>query len=143
MIIRRLAAMALILFGVLGAIAQESDKAAEAAVKQTQADLRDESKRQQILKNNPEGQQADAKLDSLVMGNSAVKNQMYDLSADLLDVLMKHAGNDPAKLQEALMKIQSNPEAFVKSLPPELRKKFDGIVRQVEADRGMATPKAP
>lgn len=143
MIFQKIAVVGLILFGILSALAEEIDKAAQAAVKQTQADLRDEKKREQLLKGNAEGQQADAKLDSLVMGNSAVKNQMYDLSADLLDVLMKHAGNDPAKLQEALMKIQSNPEAFVKSLPPELRKKFDGIVRQVEADRGMATPKAP
>jgi hypothetical protein len=41
--------------------------------------------------------------------------EVHEMSADVLNTLMKKYGNDPAKLQEVLLKAQKDPEAFANS----------------------------
>ncbi len=109
------------------------DSATEKGMKDTQDLLRDKKQRDELMKKDSKAKEADSKVNA-VTGGDAVNNQkLYDISADIMPALMSSVGNDPVKAMELLQKAQSDPEAFYKSLPKEIRDKIRGVASDIES----------
>lgn len=109
------------------------DSATEKGMKDTQNLLRDKKQRDELMKTDSKAREADSKVNA-VTGGDAVNNQkLYDISADIMPALMSSVGNDPVKAMELLQKAQSDPEAFYKSLPSEVRDKIRGVASDIES----------
>jgi hypothetical protein len=88
--------------------------------------------------NTKEGQAADQKALGAVGGDVSKKQELYNISADIMPVLLQQAGGDPVKMQEILLKAQTDPEGFLKSLPADIRAKISNTARSVAADKAPA-----
>lgn len=108
------------------------------ALKDVQELLRTESKRNEVIKDNPKAQQADAFALQAVGGNQQLKSEVYDVSADIMASVQKMSGGDSAKMNQLLQKALQNPGEFLKSLPPEQQEKNRGIATQVEKNKSSA-----
>lgn len=108
------------------------------ALKDVQDLLRTESKRNEVIKANPKAQQADDFALQAVGGNHALKNEVYDVSADIMATVQKLSGGDPAKMNELLQKALQNPGAFLKSLPADQRARISDIAAKTEKQKSSA-----
>lgn len=107
----------------------------DAALKDVQDLLRTESKRNEVIKVSPKAQQADDFALQAVGGNQALKNDIYDVSADVMATVKELSGGDAAKMNELLQKALQNPAAFLKSLPPEQQAKIRDIAAKTEKQK--------
>ena len=86
------------------------------------------------------GKAADRKVLDALGGDASKKQELYDISADILPILVQQAGGDPAKMLAILEKAQNNPEDFLKLLPLELQNRIKiaatGLVKDQVPARG-------
>jgi len=108
------------------------------ALKDVQDLLRTESKRNDVIKANPKAQQADDFALQAVGGNQALKNDVYDVSADIMATAQKLSGGDAVKMNALLQKALQNPGAFLKSLPEEQQAKIREIATKTEKQKSSA-----
>lgn len=108
------------------------------ALKDVQDLLRTESKRNEAIKADPKAQQADSFALQAVGGNQQLKNEVYDVSADIMATVQKLSGGDTAKMQQLLQKALQNPGEFLKSLPADQQAKIRGIANQVQKNKSSA-----
>jgi len=78
------------------------------------------------------GQAADQKALEAVGSNAANKQELYNISADIMPILMQQTGGDPEKMQLLMLKAQTDPERFLNSLPPDVQAKIKNIAKTVE-----------
>ena len=102
------------------------------ALSQAQKVLRSPSDRQEVISRDKKAQQADQIASEAVGHDPALKNEMYDLSADVLNHVMKMSDGDPAKAQELLMNAMKDPKKFMNSLPAADQAKIRDIANSVE-----------
>lgn len=115
-----------------------ADDDLDPALKDVQELLRTESKRNEVIKNDAKAQQADAFALQAVGGDKNLKNEVYDVSADIMATVQKLSGGDTAKMQQMLQKALQNPGEFLKSLPADQQAKIRGIANQVEKNKSSA-----
>lgn len=106
---------------------QESDPLAE-----TQALLKNKEEREKIIKNDKKAQSADAFATTAVGGNQNDKEELYGISAEALEHIIKTNGDDPTKLNALMLKALQNPEEFKKSLPKSLQERIETTATKVE-----------
>ncbi|MEQ1636662.1 MAG: hypothetical protein ABL903_08210 [Methylococcales bacterium] len=70
------------------------------------------------------GMAADLKALETVNGSNGGKQTLYNIAADIMPILEKQAGGDPQKMQEIILKAQTDPAGFLNSLPPDLQAKI-------------------
>lgn len=102
------------------------------ALTSTQNMLRSSAQRSEVIKNDSNAKKADQDLESLV-GTGSAKEQVYELSADVMKYLVDNSSGDPVKMQESLMKGMSDPKAFLNSLPDDVKNKIRNIATEVES----------
>jgi hypothetical protein len=107
------------------------------ALAQAQAILKDKAAREELFKKDVKARQADDFATTGAGGDAGTKEQMYGISADIMAQLVKDGNQDPAKMQEILRKALENPEAFKKSLSPDIQARIDGVVKKTEATRAV------
>lgn len=117
-------------FGVFAS--GEEDPAVASALKDTKDLLKNKSQREELFKKDERAKTANSQVDSVTGGNAAQSQQIYDISSDAFSSVMQNVGNDPNKAMELLQKAQGNPEAFFKSLPPEVQAKIRGVASDIE-----------
>jgi uncharacterized iron-regulated membrane protein len=78
------------------------------------------------------GQAADQKALEAVGGNAANKQELYNISADIMPILIQQTGGDPEKMQLFMLKAQTDPEKFLNSLPLDVQAKIKNIAKTVE-----------
>jgi len=103
-----------ILAGTVGSLAslitaadepQVLDAASAEALSKTQEVLRDPDARGKFLREAPaQAAQVDRGVESMVGGDAAKKEEVYDLAADVFQDLVRQSGGDPAKMSEILQK---------------------------------------
>ncbi|TRW92717.1 hypothetical protein [Candidatus Methylobacter oryzae] len=81
------------------------------------------------------GRAAEQKTLEIVGGNAANLQELYDISADIMPMLVQQAGGDSAAMQAILMKAQTDPESFLNSLSPEIQSKIKNIANAVEKSK--------
>ena len=107
----------------------------EKALSEAQKLLRSPSERQEVISKDKKAQQADQIASEAVGHDPALKNEMYDLSADVLKHVMKSSNSDPAKAQELLMNAMKDPKKFMNSLPAADQEKIRDIANSVEKNK--------
>lgn len=112
-----------------------ADDDIDPAIKDVQDILRTQSKREEVIKADPKAQQADAFALQAVGGNQNLKNDVYDVSADIMATVQKLSGGDPAKMNALLQKALQNPGEFLKSLPADQQAKIRDIAAKTEKQK--------
>lgn len=102
------------------------------ALQQTQDCLRNQNC---AAASSEAGKAADRKLLETVGGNARDKQELYNMSADVMAVLFQQSGGDPAKMQVLLQKAQTDPENFLNSLPPDMKAKIGNIASEIEKNQ--------
>lgn len=90
--------------------------------------------------NTNQGKAADQKALEAVGGDQAKKQELYNISADIMPWLTEQSKGDPGKMQEILLKAQTDPEGFYNSLPADVKSKISSTASSVEASRKPASP---
>ena len=114
----------------LGLIGQNAtaDQNVDSALLNTQDCLR---KQNCDSANSAVGKAAHQQAAKAVAGDAAKQQALYDLSADILPILLQQSGGDPAKMQTILMKAQNDPAGFLESLPVDIRNKIQTLSTEV------------
>ncbi len=113
------------------------------AIKDVQDVLRTQSKRDEVIKADTKAQQADAFALQAVGGNQNLKNDVYDVSADIMATVHKLSGGDAAKMNALLQKALQNPGEFLKSLPADQQAKIRDIAAKTEKQKAPAATAVP
>jgi hypothetical protein len=111
------------------------------ALAKAQAILKDRAAREELFKHDTKAREADAFATAVAGGDESTKDQMYAISADIMAQLVKDGNQDPAKMQEMMKKALENPQAFKKSLSPDIQARIDGVVKKTEAHSAVNNAK--
>lgn len=114
---------------LLASLATQLAYADNEALQDTQACLRNKSC--DSMKTDA-GKAAAQKVLQAVNGSSVQEQALYNISADIMPFLVRQTGGDPVKMQALMQQAETNPEAFLKSLPPELQAKIIEAAMMVE-----------
>ncbi len=114
----------------MGLVSQNAgaDQDVETALLNTQNCLR---KQNCDSANSAAGKAAHQQALKAVAGDAAKQQAIYDLSADILPILVQQSGGDPAKMQAIIMKAQTDPAGFLDSLPADIRGKIQTLSTQL------------
>ncbi|MCK9395418.1 MAG: hypothetical protein M0Q44_07495 [Methylobacter sp.] len=81
------------------------------------------------------GMAADQKALEAAGGSAGNKQELYNISAEIMPILLQQTGGDPAKMQAIMLKAQADPESFLNSLSPEIRAKIKNAADAVEKNK--------
>ena len=91
------------------------------------------------MKNDPKAHANDAKVKS-TLGNQS--QPAYELSAQVLETIVKKTNGDPKQMQEIVNQLMSNPQMLEQYLTPQQRDQIRGMASQIEKQQGNS-PTAP
>lgn len=123
-----------VFFNVLPALAQDPD--VDALVK-TQNVLRNAAERQKALGTDA-ARAADRNADITALGNSANKEEIYSIAADLMPWLLEQSQGDPAKMSQLMQQFQQNPRAFFDRVPASQRARISALADRLERERAAS-----
>jgi hypothetical protein len=99
-------------------------------LKSTQQVLRDKNDRQKaIVESGEKGNAADSYVEKVV--GSGLKDEVYDISADLMELLQSESGGDPNKMMEILSQAQKDPEGFYNRFPAAQKEKVKKLIEKM------------
>ena len=78
------------------------------------------------------GQAADQKALEAVGGDAKQKQAMYNISAEIMPVLIQQSGGDAEKMKVLIQKAQTDPQGFFNSLPPNIQAQIRESAKSVE-----------
>lgn len=78
------------------------------------------------------GQAADQTALEAVGGNASNKQELYNISADIMPFLIQQTGGDDEKMQALMLKAQTDPEGFLNSLPPDVQARIKNLATATE-----------
>jgi hypothetical protein len=81
------------------------------------------------------GRLADQKALEAVGGNAGNKQELYNIGADIMPILVQQAGEDTTKMQAILFKAQTDPVSFLNSLPPEIQAEIKKVANAIEKNQ--------
>jgi len=73
--------------------------------------LKSQKDRQKAVEANPSAKDVDNKVSALA-GSNQNKEEIYGVSANVFERIVKEANGDPAKMQQMMNEASQNPEAF-------------------------------
>jgi len=112
---------------------------ADQALKDTQALLNDRNQLNKVFKEDAKAREADQFALKAVGGDTNDRDQLYQISSQILEQLTKENNQDPQKMQEQLLKATQNPEQFYKKLSPEVQNKIKEVAGRVEQRRQVSS----
>lgn len=107
------------------------------AMIQTQNLMRNANDRQKAL-NTEEARAADRNAGITALGNTANKDEIYSIAADLMPWLLEQSQGDPAKMAQLMQQFQQNPRAFFDRVPASQRARISALADRIERDRAAA-----
>lgn len=119
--------------------AQPLDNASLEALHKTQDLMISPEQRAQAMKNDQKALANDAKVKS-TLGNQA--QPAYELSAQVLENIVRQTNGDPKQMQEIVNQLMTNPQLLEQYLTPQQRDQIRGMASQIEKQQGLA-PTAP
>ncbi|WP_340124324.1 hypothetical protein [Methylobacter svalbardensis] len=84
------------------------------------------------------GMEADQKALEAVGGNA--KQELYNIAADVLPILIQQTEGDPKKMEAMMLKAQTDPESFLNSLPPDMQAKIKNVANGLKNQAPSQTP---
>lgn len=118
--------------------AQPMEEGNEKALKETQDLLRNRSEREKAIAAEKDGGKA-AAADSNVKSLLGEKTDTaYDLSAGIMETLVRESNGDTEKLKALVLQLQSNPQMLEKYLTTSQREQIRGLATDVQKKQGSA-----
>lgn len=114
----------------LETMAGDLDKNQTEGLIQAKESMKNPEKRAAAIKGDKSARKADAVATITVMGNKDYKEEMYAISAEILDWVVRQ--EQPQKLMQ---RYQADPVAFLKEMPPEQAAKIKALADQIEQKR--------
>lgn len=108
------------------------------AMAQTQAFLRDKTKRDEFMASNPQAQAVQQMLNNLTLDPS-LQQQIFDMAADMMPQVAAAGSNDPQVMLQMMENAKKNPEAFFKSMPPDVKRKLENTAKEIGSPRVPAS----
>ncbi len=101
----------------------------------TQNLLRDLARVQKEALTTPEAKSADFNASIITLGNAQNKQELYNISADLMSWLVETTKGDPAKMAELMAEAQKNPRAFYERIPSAAKAKIKALSGAIDSSR--------
>lgn len=108
----------------------------------TKSLLKDKKQRDEFIKTDKAAKEVDAKVDALA-GSAKNKEDIYSISADVMEKLTAATNGDPEKMKQILEEAQKNPQAFYqKYFDENARQRVRGVANEIEKS-GSGPTKPP
>lgn len=101
-----------VMLGLSSAARAELDKESQEALEKTQQLLRDQAQRANALKESKDAQRNHQSMESMLGASNT--NSAYEISAEVLEKIVKDTNGDIVLMQQIVEEAQKNPEAFAK-----------------------------
>jgi len=125
----------------LSAGAEDLDPVSIEALKQTQALLRDSVQRQQAIDSNSKAKAVDKKV-SKFAGSEENRQEIYNLSAEVMGRLVQESKGDADIMKKILDDAATDPEGFGnRFLTEEQKQKVKELSKKIEESRKPAPPR--
>lgn len=116
------------------------DSSQTEGLKETQTMMTNRKAREEAIKRDPKAKEIDAKA-GILAGTQGNKEEMYSLSADLLEKIAKETGGDPVKMQQLLLDAQKDPKAFYeKYLDAKEQARVRGLATKIQGHGAGVAP---
>ena len=102
---------------------------------ETQKILRDSERVQQEALVTPAAKIADKNASITGLGKPENKQEIYNIAADLMPMLVEMSSGDPAKMQELIAEAYKNPKAFYDKMPITQRDKIKLLSETIDSTR--------
>lgn len=110
------------------------------ALSETQNLLRDPSRIKNEALNTPEAQTADRNASIVTLGKPELKQELYNISADLMSWIVEASQGDPAKMQQMMSDALSNPKSLYDRMPASERSRVKALSEKIEGSRKNPYP---
>lgn len=110
------------------------------ALRETQSVLRDPVRMQEESGKTSEGRKADQDASVVTLGKPELKQDLLNISADLLGWITDSANGDPEKMQQLMQDAISNPKSFYERMPASERAKVKNLSEKIESARKNPYP---
>ncbi len=98
---------------------------------ETKKFMQDSKQRNEFINTNSNAKKADEFSDIAVGNDRNKKEQLYHISAEALETLIKNGPKDES-LQQKILRAQQNPEKFYNELPSDLKNQIRNLANEVE-----------
>jgi hypothetical protein len=107
------------------------DAASTSALADTQTMLQNPAQREKLIDNSQSAQTVDAQVKSLA-GNQQNTDEMYKISGQVLEDLVKETGGDPVKMMQIMNQAQTNPDSLMDHLSKESKDSIHSVTTTIE-----------
>lgn len=115
----------------LNTFAQSADNE---SVKKAQEVLKDPKQVKEITNKDAKAKKADDFVKNIA-GSEENAQEVYNIAAELMPVLLEMNNNDPEKAIQSLQDYSKNPKAFLDKLPEASRKKIKALAEKIESEK--------
>ncbi len=119
-----------IVFFVTPAFSKSEQEINQEAVQNTQQVLKSPTERQKTL-DTPNAKKSADNVKKISGGDPELEQAIWELSSELLPVIVEASNGDPQKMQEYLSQARSNPKAFADRFPAAQREKLRAIAEKI------------
>lgn len=105
------------------------------ALNDTQSLLRDSGRMQEEAGKTAEGRKADQAATVVTLGRPELKQELLNISADLMSWISEASKGDPEKMQQLLQEAMSSPKNFLEKMPANERARIKGLSENIERAR--------
>ena len=105
------------------------------ALTDTQALLRDQGRMQEEAGKTTDGRKADQAATVVTLGKPELKQDLLNISADLMAWITEASKGDPEKMQQFLQEALTNPKNFLEKMPANERARIKGLSEKIEGAR--------
>lgn len=109
---------------------------------ETQNFLRSPERMQSEAASNPKAADADRVATITTLGKPELKQDLMNISADLMGWIVQSSNGDTAKMEQMLSEAMANPRVFLDKMPSSEREKIRALSGKIEAGR-PAPKKSP
>lgn len=114
--------------------AAKIDPASQEALLKTQQLLRDAKLREKAVGADLKAKDMDARVREFA-GSDEAAQDIYSLSAELMENVVKESGGDPEKMQKLIEEAKKNPSAFAARFSPEQKAKLKAIAEKIPTQK--------
>lgn len=114
----------------------EMEQASETALRQTQQLLRSRSEREKALQADGGRGAANDQSARKAIGDAATEKS-YELSAQIIETIVRRANGDPVKMQQMMNELTANPHSLEQYLSASQREDIRQLASDIEKKQGL------
>jgi len=108
------------------------DAASTDALAKTQQMLQDPEMRNKVVGDSASAQTVDSQVKSLA-GNPQATDEIYKISGQVLEDLVKETGGDPLKMMQIMNQAQSDPKGFLSHISQQNKDAIHSVAGQIDS----------